>query len=252
MSVFFEDRFAVIADIHSNVDALAAVLQDISDCDLKCIVNLGDHVSGPMAPKETADMLMAADIINVRGNHDRWVCAGSSNEMSSIDKVARDDLGQNHLAWLMEMPATIQLSKDVFACHGTPESDLEYWLEDVQSNGAVVLRSQTEIAKHTAASDANLFLCGHTHLPRRVDLPNGKTVLNPGSVGCPAYMDSAPYDHKIETGTPTACYAIVERREHGWVTMFRHVPYDPSRMIAQAIASDHPHWEVRLATGRAA
>ena len=249
MTDFNEDRFAVIADIHSNSDALKAVLADIADLTIDCIVNLGDHLSGPMTARETADLLMAADMIAIRGNHDRWLYDRAREEMYSIDAVARDQLDDTHLDWLRGLPPSARLGSGVFACHGTPKSDTTYWTEKVTPQGDVVLRPHAEIEAEADGLDAGLFLCGHTHLPRRVDLPNGRVILNPGSVGCPAYDDDIPVHHLVQTGTGAACYAIVERTKEGWASQFRHVPYDPARMIACAIEADHLHWESRLATG---
>ena len=81
------------------------------------------------------------------------------------------------------------------------------------------------------------------------DLPSGAVLLNPGSVGCPAYSDATPVPHMMPTGTPAACYGVVERLGNGWATAFRHVPYDPSRMIRLATDAGHAPWEARLMTG---
>jgi hypothetical protein len=74
-------------------------------------------------------------------------------------------------------------------------------------------------------------------------------ILNPGSVGCPGYIDDEPVRHVVQTGTSAACYAIAEKVSGGWATTFRHVPYDPTRMIELARAADHSNWETRLGTG---
>ncbi|MEM9589768.1 MAG: metallophosphoesterase family protein [Pseudomonadota bacterium] len=169
--------------------------------------------------------------------------------MSSIDFAAFSALSPAHLQWLKNMPATAQLSPDVFACHGTPNDDLTYWLEAVSPEGEITLRPRAEIEAETNGITATLFLCGHTHLPRRVDLHGGRVILNPGSVGCPGYMDDIPVDHIVQSGTPAACYAIVEQTERGWVTSFRHIPYDPTRMMERAIAANHPQWADRIASG---
>ncbi len=66
-------RLAVIADIHGNLLALDAVLADIAARGVDLTVNLGDCVSGPLWPAETAARLMALGLPTVRGNHDRWV-----------------------------------------------------------------------------------------------------------------------------------------------------------------------------------
>ena len=249
MPEFDTARFAVIADIHSNSDALEAVFADIAIQGIESIVNLGDHLSGPMAARETAELLMARDMPSVRGNHDRWLVENDCEEMISIDCAAFDQLDACHLEWLRALPPTLQLSEEVFACHGTPKSDTTYWMEAVTPGGDVVLRDRGAVAAEAASIDASLMLCGHTHIPRRVDLPGGRVILNPGSVGCPAYGDDAPFPHAVQTGTGAACYAVVRKTPGGWSTAFRHVPYDPRRMIEMARAADHPNWEVRLATG---
>jgi predicted phosphodiesterase len=61
----------VIADIHGNRWALEAVLQDINRRGVGQIVNLGDHLTGPLDPAGTADLLIGRDMVNVRGNDDR-------------------------------------------------------------------------------------------------------------------------------------------------------------------------------------
>jgi predicted phosphodiesterase len=249
MEDFDHSRFAVIADIHSNSDALAAVLRDIANQGIESIVNLGDHLSGPMAARETADLLLSTDMPSICGNHDRWLIEHKPEEMISIDRVAYDQLEEHHLRWLRELPPTMWLSEEIFACHGTPNSDTTYWMEKVSPMGEVVLRSLGEVAKEAAGINASLLLCGHTHLPRRMDLPDSRVILNPGSVGCPGYIDDTPVRHVVQSGTSAACYSVVEKVKDGWATSFRHIPYDPTRMIEMAKDNDHPNWEVRLATG---
>ncbi len=67
------NRIAVISDIHGNVWALDAVLEDISERNVGCIVNLGDSVYGPLMPTETAEMVLSRGITSVRGNEDRLI-----------------------------------------------------------------------------------------------------------------------------------------------------------------------------------
>jgi len=66
-------HLAVLADIHGNVLALEAVLADLEHRKVDDVVNLGDCVSGPLSPRETAHLLMRLDWPTIRGNHDRWV-----------------------------------------------------------------------------------------------------------------------------------------------------------------------------------
>jgi len=66
-------KIAVIADIHGNDLALEGVLADIAALGISDVVNLGDHLSGPMNAARTADILMARNFPSIRGNHDRWL-----------------------------------------------------------------------------------------------------------------------------------------------------------------------------------
>ena len=61
-------RFAAIADVHGNIAALEAVLADIAALGITDVVNLGDHVSGPLEAARTADLLMARDFPSIRGD----------------------------------------------------------------------------------------------------------------------------------------------------------------------------------------
>ena len=64
-------NFAAIADIHGNLLALEAVLADIARRGISTIVNLGDLLSGPLWPAETADRLQSLNLPTVSGNHER-------------------------------------------------------------------------------------------------------------------------------------------------------------------------------------
>lgn len=243
------DHFAVIADVHGNVDALDAVLADIARRGIGRIVNLGDHVSGPLAAGEAAARLMALDAVTIRGNHDRWVVGLAPETMGPSDRAARDQLTGAQLDWLAALPTTLTLPGGVFLCHGTPSSDLTYWLETVDASGAVRRRPRREIEAEAEGLDVSLILCVHTHVPRRVDIAGGRTILNPGSVGCPGYTDDAPVPHVMETGTPAASYAVAERTGAGWASSFHYVPYDPTRMVAMAKAAARPEWARAVGAG---
>ena len=249
MIVKTDSAFAVIADIHGNADALRAVLADIETRNLSSIVNLGDLLSGPLAAKETAEILMESNILSIRGNHDRWLVEKIPAELGASDQLARSELDSRHLDWLRSLPATLYLTPDIFLCHGTPSSDTNYWLERVNAAGEVNLRPRQEIESDAQGVDAGLILCGHTHIPRRVDLSGGRVILNPGSVGCPGYDDDFPVYHVMEAGTAAACYAIVENTHEGWRSSMHHVPYDASRMVALARKAGRTEWANALETG---
>ena len=80
---FFQISLAVIADIHGNRWALEAVLQDIDRRGIQQIVNLGDHLTGPLDPAGTADLLIEHGMLSVCGNDDRMLSSPRQELTSS-------------------------------------------------------------------------------------------------------------------------------------------------------------------------
>ncbi|SNY93610.1 Predicted phosphodiesterase [Cohaesibacter sp. ES.047] len=242
-------KFAIIADIHGNSSALEAVLADMDHLGVADVINLGDHFSGPLDAAATADLLIARDFPSIRGNHDRWLIETAPEDMGPSDRVAFEQLEQSHLEWLRNLRPSFYWKDEVFACHGTPDSDATYWLEQVDPEGTVRSAGFDDIEARADGINASLILCGHTHIPRLVRLRDGRIILNPGSVGCPAYDDDVPVFHLMQTGTPNASYAIAEKAGDDWSFTFRSVPYDPSRMIEHARSNGRDEWARALATG---
>lgn len=242
-------RFAVLGDIHGNAFALEAVLQDMDRLGVSTAVNLGDFFSGPLDAAKTADLLQDRDFPSIRGNHDRYLVQQRRADMGPSDQLAFDQLGQIHLDWITGLPETRVVFDDVFMCHGTPRSDSTYWLERIADNGTPRRASLPEIQAEAEGIEASLILCAHTHIPRSIRLLDGRMIVNPGSVGCPAYDDDMPVYHQMQTGTPNASYAVVERRNQGWAVDFRSLPYDWGKAIALAARNGRPDWARALATG---
>ena len=242
-------KLAVLADIHGNSFALTAVLHDMARCGVTQAVNLGDHLSGPIDAAGTADLLMAQDFVAIRGNHDRWLVEQDPAQMGPSDKVAFDVLQPAQLDWLKSLPPTATHGDDVFLCHGTPSSDASYWLERVEPNGVIRPASRDEVEREADNIDAGRSLCGHTHLPRLAQLERGAIILNPGSVGCPAYDDDTPVYHRMQTGSPNASYAIVEGVGRDRVITFRSIPYDAQAAAQCAARNGRDDWARGLATG---
>ncbi len=242
-------RFAAIADIHGNASALEAVFKDMDALGLEAAVNLGDFFSGPLDAAATAALLQERDFPSIRGNHDRYLIEQDRSDMGPSDQAAFDQLDRPQLDWIASLPATQTLWGDVFLCHGTPKSDHTYWLERVEENGIVRAATLAEVAQEAAGVDASLILCAHTHLPRYVRLPDGRLIVNPGSVGCPAYDDDLPVYHHMQTGSPNASYAILETKDGSWNVTFRSVPYASNQASALAARRGRPDWARALATG---
>lgn len=243
-------RLAAIADIHGNHLALEAVLADIDRLGVDVTVNLGDHLSGPLEAGKTADILLATDMLSIRGNHDRWILEQAPETMGPSDRWAHDQLTGAHKAWLADLPATRTVDGRIFLCHGTPSSDTTYWLERVHSDATISMNTLEDIEAAAEGIDCPVILCAHTHIPRAVRLTDGRMVVNPGSVGCPGYDDdSPPIPHIMQTGSPDASYALLEEVNGRWQVSFRQVPYDSGTMAGLAAERGRPVWASALATG---
>lgn len=242
-------RFAVISDIHGNSDALAAVLADIDSLGIQTIINLGDNFSGPLAPKETAELLIARDTLGIQGNHDRAITEKIDKNLGPSDRWALEQLSTDHLKWLSALPATRVVANDIFLCHGTPSSDSIYWLEEVQDDGIVSLRSKENILKEAIGLRHSILLCGHSHVARIIAPDERRLIINPGSVGQPAFTSDWPKRHRIETGSSQASYAIIERRRAGVSVSLRKVPYDFTRMAILALDAGRKDWSNALRFG---
>jgi putative phosphoesterase len=242
-------RLAALADIHGNLRALEAVITDLRDFAPDAVVNLGDHVSGPLEAAASCDLIMShKDWISIRGNHDRQVIASVSLGLS--DAAARQQLNDRHLAWLMQLAATAELSPDILLCHGTPESDTEYLLEEVSASGVTL--ATHDAVRMLIGTYEGLVLCGHSHAPRVVRLNDGTLCVNPGSVGLQAYNDSEHrFPHAIENGSPHSRYMLLDRGPGGWSATLRTVVYDWDAASRTARQQNRPDWAHALATGYA-
>ncbi len=259
-------KLAVISDIHGNLLALQAVLADIARQGIEQTVNLGDILSGPLQPAETADLLMTRNFTTIRGNHERQVLAlidqGQHLDPFDTDGYTAAQLTSAQLAWIRSLPPSLELpGGDILLCHGTPASDLIYWLETTVpgfvSGGAgghtSGIRPATleEVAQRLGAaaqSGHSLILCGHTHVPRMMQCGE-VLIVNPGSVGLQAYDDEHPHPHVVENGAPHARYAVVEKAGAGWQVDLRAVPYDHMAASQVAAARGRPDWAHALAKG---
>lgn len=240
-------RRAVIADIHGNAPALAAVLNELRWLAPDTIVHLDDACNGPIDPAGTAAVLRSLTARHVRGNGDRMAGVPDEPKVSASARFARERLTAEDRAWLGGWAVVVQ-DDGWMACHGSPRNDTEYLLEKVSAGGAFP-RPPSEVANILGATTAGLILCGHTHLPRVVTLPDGRWVVNPGSVGLPAYDDDQPFPHKIEAGSPHTRYAIVEQTSTGWMATLKAVAYDWESTAARAEENGWPAWARALRTG---
>jgi putative phosphoesterase len=246
-----EKKIAVLADIHGNRWALEAVLQDMAKRGIKEAVNLGDSLYGPLDPAGTARLMMKGKMTTVRGNEDRILVDPPEGwPHPNILAYAQAELEQEHLDWIASQPVTTIAFDRFFICHGTPENDETYLLQEVTKEGVRARKEADLAAQWPAGTDCRILLCGHDHTPGMARLPDGKVVINPGSVGLPAFTDELPYPHAMANGTPHARYCVVSLDGEGWQVESINLNYDWDEAAAAAMKRSRPDWAKWLKTGR--
>lgn len=241
-------RLAVISDIHANLAALEAVLDDIATRSPDSIVNLGDCVSGPLWPQETMELLQARSIPTVRGNHDRFLTEHAPERLGPSDRYALSALSADWVSRLHTLPKTIELSADVLAVHGTPSDDNTYLLEDTSTGQMVPALRGMVMQRLGDAMDRPVILCGHSHRQAVVQIPGGPMILNPGTVGCPVSADNK-LARELEFRSPHARYAVLTRRRGTWGAELFALPYDWERAAARAEIAGSDGWREALTIG---
>ena len=182
-------RIAAIYDIHSNLPALEAVLDEIRREKVDQIIVGGDVVPGPM-PRETIARLLEVDLPTqfITGNGDREIVAKMRGiETGTVPERFRhvmewvaDQLGPDEEKLLASWPKSVSVQIDglgkVLFCHATPRNDTELFTRRTPESALLpVFKDVSE----------ELVVCGHTHM--QFDRPIGdKRVVNAGSVGLPS------------------------------------------------------------------
>ena len=175
-------RIAALYDIHGNLPALEAVLEEVRQEGVDQVVVGGDVVPGPM-PRETLELLLDLDIPMqfIQGNGEVAVLAESAGRDSGVPELFREvvrwsgeQLPPEHGRLLASWPKTLRLG-DVLFCHATPRNENEIFTR---------LTAEDRLLPVFEEIDAPLVVCGHTHM--QFDRRIGRTrVVNAGSVGMP-------------------------------------------------------------------
>ncbi|MDH2413190.1 metallophosphoesterase family protein [Nocardioides sp. CER19] len=242
---------AAFSDVHGNTPALRAVLAAIDDRRPDVVVDLGDVASGGVDPRGTLDLLRSRpDIVTVRGNHERQLLTLPAEAMGASDRLAHGHLTPDDRSWLAGLPERLEILPGVLAFHGAPDDDLCYLLETV--GDGLREASDDEVLTRLGADAGRfaVFLCGHTHLQRTRTLPGGALVVNPGSVGWPAFAGDEPAPHVVEAGTPHARFTLLTDADGRWEVEEHAIDYDVEEAARLAEANDRPDVAVALRTGR--
>ena len=192
-------RYAIISDVHANIDALNPVLDAIDAKNIDRTICLGDVVGYNANPNECADAMRERDIPTILGNHDAVACG--IEEPWGFNPVAlraalwtREQLTPENIDWLRSLPDALNFGAFV-GVHGAPKNHNTY------------LFSWEDILPHLyflVEQNTNICTIGHTHTPgifsadgvyvvdddSMFSLGDEKSFfINPGSVGQPRDND---------------------------------------------------------------
>ena len=232
-----ENVYAVLSDVHGNLEALQAVVADAKRHNVGNYVCLGDIVGYNANPAECIDMIRKMKFkIVIKGNHDEL--ASEDNDLSSFNPAAteailwtRGRLGEDHKDWLKNLPLTAELDEKTCLVHGSLDNP-EKWNYIQDDFGAAV---------HFAKQRHQICFNGHVHRPRcfvkgesinsiifeEVVVEEGKQYLfNVGSVGQPRDKN------------PLAAY-VLYYPEIGKVILKR-VAYDIAKCQGKILAAGLP------------
>lgn len=252
----------VFSDVHGNSLALRAVLDYAVKIGADLCINLGDAYSGVVDPAGTARLLRGFDacpIVHVRGNHDRTLAQDWGRASSSNDAFAARQLNASDRDHLASFAASSRPMEGVLAFHGAPFSDLVPLLETFDRHVADGIREATDEEVLSRLGEmgerADVLLCGHSHRPALRRLPGGTVVMNPGSVGLPAYSDDNPHPYRVATGDVRARCGVLQHRadsDTGWTTTLLALPYDHEAAARLAAANGSAEVVLALRTGSVA
>ncbi len=229
-------KYAIISDLHSNVESLTNVFADIESQGIEDIICLGDVVGYGPQPREVMQMVMPRVRVSLMGNHDEAVLKGAKNfnawareaiDWTRDEVKVQDGHEQARWAYLQRMPLSFQ-TNGLYFVHGSPrQPTIEYILREDIYNG-----NYDKFDEIFASFEKVLFV-GHSHTPCIIneDLDyvtpgeidhnfvytrdKKKVIVNVGSVGQPRDNDTR------------ACYVVIDDNE----IRYRRVDYDVDTVV---------------------
>lgn len=219
-------RIAFISDIHGNLVALEAVLEDIAREGIETIVCLGDVIGYGPEPAACVRRVRERCIMTVMGNHEAMLLYAAPEEMEGMPegvsaplRLAGGQLSTEEMDWIRQMPMLASLDP-IAAVHGRLDdpSRFEYLFsqKDAEKNFAcqtapVCVQGHSHVPVLWEKSERGIACYAQAHVPVRLS-SRSKYVVNVGSVGQP------------RDGNPDACYLIYDVSERG--IHHRRIPYE--------------------------
>ncbi|MBZ6497165.1 metallophosphoesterase family protein [Natrinema longum] len=211
-------RVGLISDIHANLPALEAVLDDMPPVD--DIICVGDVVGYNPWPQECLERVQAVSSLVVQGNHDRNVETPhryEHNEMAHAGlELAQKELTDEQREWLAELPLRMEFAEDAYRLvHSHP---------DPNRLGSYVRPAQFPKMRPYLDEYDGIVL-GHTHVQHEATI-DGRLIVNPGSVGQPRDRDER------------AAYAVLDTAADE--VELRRVEYDINRVLTRVEECELP------------
>ncbi len=214
--------YVIISDVHSNLEALHAVLKEIDKENVAALYFLGDAVGYGPDPNTCTELLRSESKVFIAGNHDRG--AVGLSEVSFFNPFARiaidwtaDVLTDKNREFLNTVPLTYEVkNENIFLVHSSPK-DPERWR---------YLEGKESAIKNFRYFGQKFCFVGHSHIPFIAEQShNGKTVIYYTSAeikeGC-RYIINTGSVGQPRDGNPDACYIILKSD----VIEIKRVPYD--------------------------
>lgn len=203
-------KIAVLSDIHGNMEALEAVLEDMQDKNIEKIFVCGDIAMAGPEPSRTVDFFRSFDATIIQGNTDEMIVKNiiPPNEiMANALKYAQDVLSDEQKEFLAQLSFSHSEKIEdlnLLFVHGSPRKNNEDILPGQDSE---------KIAEMIAGHGEDLIFCGHTHIPCGYQIKK-QTIVNVGSVGRPFSSE------------PKSCYLIVDINKNEAEILHHFVSYD--------------------------
>lgn len=228
-------KLAFFSDIHANLPALESMFQDLDKVQPDAVYCLGDLVGYHIWPNEVVSQIRSRRIPTLMGNHDEALIFPPKPTDNVNRQLTRQLVSTENKDFLIQLPREIKLNfgqnenrLNIWLVHGSPKAINDYLVEDYPAE---------EILSMMEANEADLLLCGHTHIPYHRTLAHAtgfKHIINTGSVGKP------------KDGDPRLCYLILTLREglsknQNFELEFRRISYDIDLSIKSILESDFPN-----------
>ncbi|MBS4760422.1 MAG: metallophosphoesterase family protein [Clostridium sp.] len=215
-------KIAIISDIHGNIQALEAVMQNIKQEKCEKIFCLGDLAMAGPEPSKTIDKIKelqkTTDFILIQGNTDEMI-ANCDNQILHMLKENNpimanalqsdiQEISEEQKLFLRNLPKQKETEIEglkILLVHGSPRKNNENIYPDLKIEEVEEMISQT---------DADIIFCGHTHMPCGYQTNTKQTVVNVGSIGRPFSEE------------PKSCYAVLEINNKEFSIKHNFINYD--------------------------